>query len=513
MRYITDETEMKLIDKYTIEEIGIPSMVLMERAALAVAEEVSQRMSALRVLCVCGCGNNGGDGLAAARILSGMGSRVELYILGDQDKAGGEWKLQKKITDSLGISVVNSPRFEEYTVIIDALFGIGLSRPLEGIYREFAEAVNASGIPVAAVDIPSGIDASGGRVLGAAVRAAVTISFGCEKLGCILYPGAEYAGRVILRDIGFPSQAVNWVCPKFFTYGTEDLRRLPGRVPYSNKGTYGKVLMVTGQKDMAGAAWLSGEAAYRMGTGLVRLLAPEANRQILQSLLPEAVLTVYEGEEDEKALLEAFNWADVIGAGSGLGMGKRGISIMRKLSEYASLHPEKPVVLDADGINVLSLYPELIGGFQGHTVITPHLGEMAGFLKKEIAWLQNNLAAAANSAAKEHSLICVLKDARTVVCGKEAGGYVNTTGNSGMAVGGSGDVLAGIICGCLSMGLSLKEAACMGVYLHGLAGDRMKAEMGERPMLARDLLTGLKEVLKEIEHAHKAAQKWGENGY
>ncbi len=512
MRYLVNEIEMKQIDKDTIEGTGVPSMVLMERAALAVVEEIRQRVDAPSVLCVCGCGNNGADGLAIARILAESDIMAHVLILGNTERATEEWKQQKAIIEKLSIPVVANPELSEYTVIVDALFGIGLGRDVEGNHAEWIDRINRSGALVVSVDMPSGIATDSGEVKGSAVKADVTVTFGLLKAGLVFYPGAEYAGEICVKQIGFPKQNIEAVEPKLYTFGKEDLAMLPVRKSDLHKGSAGKILVLAGSKNMAGAAILSAKAAYRMGAGLVRIMTPEINRNIIQTALPEAVLVTYEDSgELEELLTQSLMWADIIVAGPGLGQKEAAYRLVKELSGYATEHKEKRYVLDADALNLLAVYRELWKGFADCAVITPHMGEMAAILDTTVCELQKSRIALAKSVGMEYNLICVLKDARTIVCEGDGACYVNTSGNSGMATAGSGDVLTGVIAGCLAMGLPARRAAELGVYLHGLAGDAARERLGTHAVMAQDIAEGIAQVLKAAEDG-STGKVWKKNG-
>lgn len=495
VKYLVNAKEMKQIDKDTIGRTGIPAMVLMERAALAVAEEIRQRVDAPSVLCVCGCGNNGADGLAVARILMEMGITADVMTVGNEAHVTEEWKQQRKIIETIGIRVVSNPNLAEYTVIVDALFGIGLSRPAVGDYARWIQRINESQAWVVSVDMPSGVDTDSGEVFGEAVKADITVTFGVQKAGLVFYPGAQYAGEVVVRQIGFPLQNIEGAKPQLYTFDQNVWESLPKRQPDLNKGSAGKVLVLAGSKNMAGAAYLCAKAAYRMGAGMVRILTPDINRQILQTLIPEAVLVTYEtGEQAEKKLKDALAWADTIVAGPGMGTGEETGILLELLSQYVQCHKEKSVVLDADALNYLSENPKLWKGFSRCAIITPHMGEMARLMKTTIADVQKNRIALAKKAGLEYNSICVLKDARTVVCEACGNVYVNTSGNSGMATAGSGDVLSGVIAGCLAMGLPRRQAAEIGVWIHGCAGDAARAVIGERALMAQDIVEGISQL-------------------
>ncbi len=499
MRYVLTGAEAKAIDRYSIETVGIPSVVLMERAALAVAEAVIREESGdSRIVIGAGCGNNGADALAAARILHQRGyRRLDVIYGGDPDKATEEWKLQYQILEMMGIH----PRpYEpgcvgEFRAAVDGLFGIGLSRNITGVFAEFIEELNNSGARVYAADISSGIHADTGAIMGVCVNAYRTIAFGCEKLGSILYPGAEYSGMVETADIGFPECAVTAVRPKQVRFGTEDLQQLPVRPAYSNKGTFGKVLVAAGGKNMAGAAYLCASAAYGVGAGLVRILTVEENRSILQTLLPEAILTVIDLEHLEEQTAECISWADVTAAGPGLGTGEWQERLVQLILEGT----DKPLILDADGINLMAGHPEWRQLLPAGTVLTPHLGEMSRLIHKPVSVIREGLLQEAKALAEAYHAVAVCKDARTIVAGGCDTAYINVSGNSAMAKGGSGDVLTGIIAGLTAGGLEPAMAARMGVYVHGLSGDAVRKQKGSYSLLASDLAAYLPEVMRETQ--------------
>lgn len=487
-----NSAQMKACDTYTIEQKGMPSAVLMERAALAVVEEIQASFpESKRVLVLCGSGNNGGDGFAAARLLLLAGVSADVYFAGKEVSLTEDATLQKKIFENYGGKVCRNPEFAEYTLLVDALFGIGLSRNVTGSYASVLQAAGEAALPVVAIDMPSGISADTGEVMGTALRADVTVTFAFSKLGQILYPGAEYCGRLVVRDIGITGAGVE--SGEFaFTYGPEDLGRLPVRRGRSNKGSYGRVFLIGGAPGMAGAAALCGRAAYRTGCGLVRIFSSECCRNVIQTLLPEAVYTSWPGKEAEGLPSGLLDWPDVIGIGPGLGQSAEAEAFLKDVLE----HWNGPLVLDADALNLLAVHPEYLSGSPAQIIVTPHPGEMSRLTGKMISAILEDIPGSAKSYAKERLLICILKDARTAVSdGKQL--FLNTSGNNGMAVGGSGDVLTGILCGLLAQGMPAYEAACMGVYLHGLCGDAARRHLGARSMLASDIADSLAKVLKE----------------
>ncbi len=538
MEWLLNAGQMKAFDERTIRGIGIPSAVLMERAALSVAEEMKNaNLDLSRVLVVCGSGNNGGDGFAIARILAGSSftqshvsvqgdgaqghdisrPRVTIAFVGKESSVTEETALQRKICENLGLKVSRYFMDDEYTVIVDAIFGIGLSRPVEGHYAEVIRWMNAQSAMKVAVDIPSGISAEDGRIYGVCVKADLTVTFACRKVGQILYPGASYCGRIICRDIGIP--AGEWLDKRgntgsdcsdgsvsahdagetsentavVYTYTKRDLALLQHREAYSNKGTFGKVLLIAGSEGMSGAAILAAKGAFRSGCGMVRIFTPECNRAILQTALPEAMVSSWspDGPEEntKKRLADALRWADVIGIGPGLGMSP----MAGVLLDFVLEHCGKPLVIDADGLNLLAKRHNPVNC--RNVILTPHIGEMARLTGKDRMKIASELLPSVQEFAAAQGVVCVLKDARTAVSdGNQV--YLNTSGNDGMAVAGSGDVLTGVICGLLAQHLPCWTAATLGVYLHGLAGDLAKKELGAHGMMAGDIADRVGAVLR-----------------
>ncbi len=487
---------MQEADRYTIGEIGIESLVLMERAALETVRVMEcEQTDTARSLIVCGSGNNGGDGFAVARLLRMQGKEVCAVFAGKEASMSEECRLQKKIAEKSGVSVVTEIPKGEYTVIIDAIFGVGLSREIRGHYREVIDLMNRMRGKKVAVDIPSGIHAADGTVLGTAFRADLTVSFACEKLGTVLFPGYDYAGRVVPVEIGIRTDFFAGNQEVCYTLEEADLSgRLPLRVKNSHKGTYGRILMITGSRGMSGAAYLSAKAAYMTGGGLVQIYTEESNRVILQQLLPEAIISTYTDYEEER-LGELLEWADVLCIGCGLGQS----GTARQILEYVLKNRKVPYVIDADGLNILSGRMELLPKETEEIVLTPHMKEMAGLLGCSIAELAENRFEILRTFTERYGVVCALKDARTVVAARGRQNFLNTAGSSAMAKAGSGDVLAGVITGLLAQKERAYEGAVTGVYLHACGGDAARAECGGYSVLAEDLITGIKTCIKHTE--------------
>ena len=519
MQYLLDGKQMKAVDRYNIETIGIPSLVLMERAALSVAKEAEQLCPVGgRALVICGMGNNGADGLAVARMLSLHGRETVVLLLGDRERATEEHQVQRGILAKLGIPVYKAdghPEYdnnERYSLIVDALFGVGLSRPLEGTAAEAVSRVNQAGkrgVSVLSVDIPSGISAGNGQVLGIAVKADVTVTFGYDKLGMVFYPGTEYAGRRLVADIGFAEPPDLPAAAHGFLPGERG--KLPGRAAGGNKGTFGRVFLAAGSFGMCGAAYLAGKAAGASGAGLVQIYTVKENVPVLQTLLPEAILTIADGGDVREAETgktvggTAENAAEpgllgraaVLVAGPGLSVTPSAGRMLRELLRERRRRGI-PCVLDADALNLLAKERELFKELDERTILTPHMGEMARLVGKSVEELKADPIGVASRFRERYGAVCVLKDARTVVV-SEKGVYVNLSGNDGMATGGSGDVLSGILGGLLAGGMEPSEAAEAGVYLHGLAGDAAAKRLGRHSVMAGDILGEVAGIFREWE--------------
>lgn len=491
---------MKDADLYTIEQIGIPSLVLMERAALQITAEMEKsHIDLRRALIVCGSGNNGGDGFAVARLLTEKGYEASVLFAGNENSLSGECRLQKKIAEKLGIRVFTGFPEEEYTVIIDAVFGVGLSREITGHYQEVIRWMNEQDCAKIAVDIPSGICSETGRVLGTAFRAQLTVSMGCMKLGCAFSPGREYAGEIRAVPIGIDTSIFDDRREVCFTYEKSELGALlPSRKENSHKGTYGRVLMITGCSGMAGAAFLSARAAYAVGAGLVQIYTAEENRAVLQDLLPEAIISCYR-QYEERQLDDLLNWADVVCIGCGLGQS----TVSEQILIHTVQSVRKPCVIDADGLNLLSRHMELLEQAEGKIVLTPHMKEMSRLTGSTVAEIGDSRMQILDSFTEKYPAVCVLKDSRTVAACRGHHKFVNLAGNSAMAKAGSGDVLAGVITGLLAQGMEPFRGAALGVWLHACGGDAARDAEGAYSVLARDLIDGIQKCIKNAEECRK----------
>lgn len=514
MRYLVTAEEMRRYDANTIEKIKIPGMVLMERAALAARDAVLERLGKRgSVLILAGTGNNGGDGLALARLLSEAGVPVTVWCVGEEAKASAQWRQQRHILEHYEVRLVSAPDADAYTVAVDALFGVGLSREVAGAFAEAVKRFNALEGYKLALDVPSGICSDTGRVLGCAVRADETVTFGFAKRGLYVYPGCTFAGKVRVAGIGITEKSFCGERPGMFCLdGGEDVRsRIPVRQGAGNKGTFGKVLLIAGSFGMAGAAVLSARAAYRVGAGMVKVLTDERNRVILQEAVPEALYGTYDDLEESMA------WADVIAVGPGLGRSKEAYRVLERVIAKS----EKPLLIDADGLNLLAEHAELQrlladaaaspqkavreGCGEGRQVIlTPHVGELTRLTGLPAAQLKEKLWEHGMSVAERLHVTLVAKDARTYTCAENRPVCMNLCGNSGMATAGSGDVLAGILAGIWAQSGGREDGfrtACLGVHIHAAAGDLVAAGKGEYGCMAGDMAEAAAGVMRSLSPA------------
>ncbi len=491
MKYILSAEQMKRIDSFTSDSIGVSSEVLMERAALVCAEEIrASGFDTSRILIVCGNGNNGADGLALARIINRF-YKPEVFVTDNYKNLSGLVKKQYDSAARSKVKFTSQPVWENYTLIVDAVFGTGLSRNIEGSLAQIINGINTSGAKVVSVDIPSGIHATTGQALGCAIKADVTVSFAYTKLGQVLFPGAEHCGQLKVRDIGIYTDLCDGFKPTAYTYTERDLSLIPSRKKYSNKGTYGRVLVIAGSEDMSGAAILASRAAYKSGAGLVEVFTHEKIKTVLQGALPEAIVSSYsDGNIDFSTLHSSITSAASIVIGPGLSKSNTAKNILRYTLESATV----PTVIDADALNLIAEDKSLLPYIKGK-IVTPHLGEMSRLTEKSVSDIASSLIDTATSFAKDNSCICVLKDTRTVVSNGNIPVFINTAGNSGMAKGGSGDTLAGIIASLAAQGMESPDAARLGVFLHASAGDTAAAEHGEYGMLAGDISEAVGKIM------------------
>jgi NAD(P)H-hydrate epimerase len=509
--------EMREIDRLTIEKYAVPSLVLMERAGAAITEAVLERFARPAkkgVLIVAGKGNNGGDGFVVARLLKKRRIDCAVALLARKDELSPDathnlrafLKLKGKVVEIAagGLDQLN----REITgkgLLVDAIFGTGMKNEVRGHYAEVITWMNASGLPVVAVDIPSGLHTDTGMPLGVAVQAEMTVSLGYPKIGEVIYPGLDYVGDLAVADIGIDSNAVREVDPKTELLVQDEIKWLvPIREPDTHKGTYGHLLAMAGSRGKTGAAILACRAAMRAGAGLTTLAGPRALNDIFASSLVE-VMTEPLGdngcetietlsEQEWRRLLER---KDAFLFGPGIGVSEATHSALRWLLSNLEL----PWVIDADGLNNLALEIDRLRHAKMAPILTPHPGEMARLIGKDTATVNQDRIGIARSFAVANRCHIVLKGARTVIATPDGKVFINSTGNPGMASGGMGDVLAGMLGALLGQGLAPEDAMKLGVYLHGFAADCVAAEKGEIGLIASDVIEELPNAMRRLQTA------------
>jgi ADP-dependent NAD(P)H-hydrate dehydratase / NAD(P)H-hydrate epimerase len=521
---ISTVEQMRELDRTAIEKYGIPDLMLMENAGLAVYEVIRREvgLAGRRFTVVCGGGNNGGDGFVAARKLFSEGAAVEVVFFGSPEKLKSSAKTNYDICRAVGVPVDTSRDFErckklfrDADAVVDGLFGTGLVRNIEGGYADLVRLINGSGKPVFSIDIPSGVGGDTGKVMGTAVQADFTVTFGLPKLGNILYPGASYCGELYVSHISFPpehyfqdriAQAVNTPVP------------LPERDPEGHKGSFGRTLFVAGASSYYGAPLLCARAFLKAGGGYSRLAAPASIIPTLAGHTPEIVFHPVKETgkgsialENEKTILDIIRGsagakgADFLVIGPGLGTEEESAALVRKLLQSADL----PLLIDGDGLRAVSGSRQALTKRKAPTVLTPHPGEMAGLLEITAKEVLGDPLAAVRRAAEEYQAITVLKGARS--CIAEPGGkvWINVTGNAGMGTAGSGDVLSGTIPAMYGLGLPVPEAVRAGVLIHGSAGDIAADVHGEDGMTAETICDTLPAAVSKYRREYAVPGSFG----
>jgi len=500
--------QMRSIEQRVFTEYGVPSQLVMEVAGRQVAV-MARRLLGDRpgpVVVMCGKGNNGGDGLVAARWLRNWGLPVQAVVWASLDDLKGDAAAALNAARLAGVPILLPAQAREAlqnaSLIIDAILGIGVVGPARGSAAEAIKLINQAGKPVLAVDMPSGIATDTGRADGPAVQATWTITFGLPKLGLFQFPGADLVGHVTVADIGLPPAAIEAEEITVELSRPAEIRTwLPEYSRNAHKGTRGRVLLAAASRGMTGAAALAGEGALRAGAGLVTVGTPASSQPVVASLRPEFTTLAFPETESggfaeeavEPFLLRAAR-ADALAIGPGIGTDPETQAFVRRVVAGSPA----PLVLDADAIKAFAGRAELLAEAPVPVVLTPHPGEMAHLLGWSVESVQADRLAAARAAARITKSVVLLKGAYTLIA--EPGGmvWINPTGNRVLGTGGSGDVLTGVIAGLLAQGMGAPEAAVTGAYIHGLAGDRLSEVMGHDGVLAGDLLKELPRVQRDL---------------
>ena len=502
--------EVRRYDRLAEETYGIDDLLLMENAGNAayyvILKEVGVRDRYFTV--VAGHGNNGGDALVVARKLHSSNARVEAFIIGDPEKFRGPGRKNFEITEKLGIikGIVRDENdlkvlkrsLSMCDVIIDGVFGTGLSREVGGIYKRVVEEINSSGKKVLSIDIPSGIGGNDGRLYGVAVRATYTVTYGLPKLGNLLYPGYGFNGKLYISRISYPPQLSE---PDEVRVEINEPPPLPERVEWGHKGSFGKVLVVAGARNYYGAPYYSSLSFLKAGGGYSRLAAPASIIPYIASKASEVVYIPLKETEDGSIAKENHelilniirNYGiDIVIAGPGTSLNPETQVLIRELAESVN----KPLIIDGDGLTAVSKDPQVLAGRKAPTILTPHPGELSRLIGWDVKEILDKKLEALREALSKYGAYTLLKGAHTLIGYPDGRIYINLTGNSGMATAGSGDVLTGTIAAMYGLGYRLGDAVRAGVLIHGLAGDIAAHELGKDGMTATDILNYLPKAVK-----------------
>lgn len=534
---VLNSSQMAACDAYTIETLKVPSRTLMERAARGVVDYMEAHpevfpLDGKQIAVLCGSGNNGGDGFAVAQLLvNHPGTRVLVCYVGarlpdgspDTSRMSIECKRQYELSRDLLIPVFAPTHMTSVLsgthVIVDAILGIGLDRPIEGELRDLVRLINESGLPVLSVDIPTGVSADMGEILGCAIKATATVTMQAIKIGLLSYPAAELCGNISVCDIGVkllhdPEEAYFLADEKLLA----DV--MPPRSRRTHKGTYGKLALVCGSEKMCGAAILAAKGALRSGVGLVHVFTPSCNKTAINVAIPEAIVTAYDPTvPPDAAMLREICACDGVVIGCGLGTGTVALELFTALLDALPIRPDFPVILDADALNMLGLYPDLqnarfFRNGRHQVVMTPHPAEFSRVMNVSVEDALTETFVYAHSRAHSRGMTVVFKDAHTIVGDFRGDAYICPFGNAGMATGGSGDVLAGII-GSLAVQnrhrlgdtFNLGHVAAAGVALHALSGDVAAKIHGEYAMTPSDIIDAMGEVTRQFSNTGTVIEK------
>ncbi len=502
--------EMQDIDRVTISRFGIAGTVLMERAGLSVVDKINALYLGKKIAVLCGSGNNGGDGFVIARELHNQGRNVEVFMTSVPSKLKGDAKTNYDIAKKFGVPVFPVLKFlrtrlSGHYLIVDALLGTGISQDVKGPLSDVIKKANRLSCPVMAVDIPSGISSDTGQVMGSAMKANVSVTFGLPKRGHLIYPGAEYTGRLFIEDIGFPASLINSDKMKINLFRSDDaISLLPARTKSSHKGTFGHVLLIAGSRGKTGAALMAAKACLKAGAGLVTIGAPETVVNSLQSRVTEEMILPlndkgngtlsYTAADSIKKFIKARGEVLVIGPGLSVD------DELKTLVAEVVTHSKVPVVIDADGLNAIAGNTRVLKKCKSPLILTPHPGEMSRLegLKKSTDKEGPDRVTRALSFSGKHRVHLVLKGVPTVTTTPEGTAFINSSGNPGMATAGTGDVLTGMIASFLAQGLPPAHASALGVYMHGNAADIVADKKGQESMVASDIIKELPGAFRSI---------------
>ncbi len=507
--------EMREVDRAASEQGGIPSIVLMENAAIACVRELEKDFGSVknkRIAVFCGKGNNGGDGFAAARHLHNLGADVSVYLV-----CGNEFKGDAKVNFdiikkmSVNTDVISDTENLKYIIrsndiVVDAIYGTGIHGMIDGISYDVISEINENSSYTLSVDVPSGINSDSGEICGICVKAHKTVTFAAYKVGMLMFPAADFVGEVTVADISIPDHIIEGqgLCINV----TDDSlvrENLPRRADNSHKGDYGKVLVVAGSEGLSGAAYLSSQSAVISGSGLVTLALPASLNAAMEAkttevmTMPVADIYGHISSDACEAVLKKLEGADAVLIGPGLGRSSDAAKVIKAVLEASGV----PVIIDADGINAVAQNMDVLSDCTCPVIFTPHTAEMSRLTGLDAEYIEENRLMVSKEFAEEYGVTLILKGHHTVVTGQDGEQYINITGNPGLATGGSGDVLAGITASMAARGINETKAAAMAVYIHGTAGDIAKRKYGEESVTATSVMENIPCALRQILQVEK----------
>ena len=502
---VSSVAEMRALDREAIEGFGIAEELLMENAGEAACAVLGREigLAGKSFVIVCGVGNNGGDGFVVARRLHAAKADVKVVVVGDETRLRGAALKNRQILSRLPVKVEALKDLDHLAadlaacdVVVDALLGTGLSRPVAGLQHEVIERINGSGKTVLSLDIPSGVHGDTGAVLGAAVQADLTVIFGLPKRGNLLWPGFGHCGKLYVSPLSFPPSMIE---AAGLQVAVNDPLPLPPRDPQGHKGTFGDALFIAGAGSYFGAPYLAAMSFLKAGGGYARLAAPAAMTPFLANKGPEIVFAPQRETPagsialgNKTALLELAERVDFVVLGPGLSLEAESQQLARELAAELS----KPLLIDGDGITALCAEPSILANRQAPTILTPHTGEMTRLTGRSVAEVEADRIPVVQETAARFGAFVVLKGAHSLIASPDGQVFINLSGNSGMATPGSGDGLTGAIAAMFGLGLAIPEAVRMGVFLHGLAGDLAAAETGADGLVASDILRALPAAMR-----------------
>ncbi len=497
MLEVFSESGCKQLDSMTINEIGIPSMILMENAAESLCNNIDNKADSFII--ICGKGNNGGDGLAIARKLYLRGKKVKVIIISNDKKYTDDFTINYNILKNIltEIEVLTTEKeikqklpnyICNYDIIVDCIFGVGINRDVSGIYEEVINIINTSETTVISVDVPSGMDSNTGEIKKVGVKADFTYTFEVIKKGFLNYSAFNYLGKLKVVPIGIPDKVRKQQSEKIFILNKDDYSSIiPKRSLYGHKGNYGRALIFAGSVGFTGAAFITTECTVRSGAGLTTLVCPKEIQNVMSSKLIEA-MTI---SNDDEKIYSVIEKSDSIAVGPGMGV----TEYSEKLVEKIIMNSKCNLIFDADSIRILGKRKDLLEHVKGRAIITPHPGEMAVFLNKTIEEIENNRIDTVINTAKKYNIIVLLKGYNTIISDGDKT-YINTSGNSKMASGGMGDALTGLINGFCAQQTGLLNSALIGAYIHGCIAD----EVGRENYIvnARDIINNIPNLINSI---------------